>query len=136
MGTFGELVVSGETFYTVERPWHNNRPFVSCVPLGEYDLIWQPTTTQVPEEFGDLTWYLRGETVSEKIVSQKPRTRCCFHVANKFEDVNGCIGLGNGLGAFSARMWAVKNSIVALNDLLSLVGGRDHSLTIAGSEMG
>lgn len=35
--TLGRLDVEGETFATLELPWRNNRPNVSCIPNGFYN---------------------------------------------------------------------------------------------------
>ena len=128
MGTFGEIYLNNRRLYTIERPWLDNKPRVSCVPSGEYDLLWKPTTTPVPNQYDGHTWYLEGETVSSGW-SGKPRTRCALHVANIMQNVNGCIGIGRTLGSFK-RQWAINGSRVAMVDLLSAIGGEDHCLTI------
>lgn len=127
-GTFGELRVSGysNTFYTVEKPWQDNEPFMSCVPEGEYDLRWLPTTTQVPPSWGGHSWYLSGATVG---VHTGHRTRCCLHIANVADNVEGCVGVGQRLGVVSGQ-WAVLSSADALTQLLGLVGPEDARLVI------
>jgi len=39
-GTFGMLTSSEYHSYTIELPWRDNAPNVSCIPTGEYDVIW------------------------------------------------------------------------------------------------
>ena len=134
MGTFGKLIVQSEVFYTVERPWVDNKPFESCIPLGDYRLLWRPTTTAVPEEFDGHTWYLEGEHVG-LYDGDKARSRCCLHIANTSDNVNGCIGPGLGLGALSQN-WAVLSSRPALLKLLQLVGPQDAELSINNTLMG
>ena len=40
-GTLGVIELAGETFYSIERPWLNNAPNVSCIPVGNYDMGWR-----------------------------------------------------------------------------------------------
>lgn len=129
MGTFGILTVNAYSWFTVERPWKGNRPSVSCVPHGNYQMVWLPTTTPVPAEFDGHTWYLDGETVSPYHESNKPRSRCAFHIANTQQDVTGCIGVGRFLGRIGPA-WAVTSSLVALQELLGAIGPGPHSLQI------
>ena len=127
-GTFGEIWLGNRKFYTVERPWLDNQPYKSCVPLGDYKLLWKATSTSVPNEYDGHTWYLDGETVASGW-SGKPRTRCCLHIANTQMDVNGCIGVGKQLGTRNAQ-WAIKSSRIALVELLEQIKGEDHELVI------
>ena len=60
MGTFGELIVGDFKFYTVERQWLENKPFVSCIPSGDYDL--KPFTRKNGDEVfalvnDEITYY-------------------------------------------------------------------------------
>lgn len=134
-GTFGVIHVDGIPFYTVERPWRNNERMISCVPLGEYELLWRPTTTSVPSGFGGHTWYLQGGTVSFDEEPGKLRYRCAIHRANIMDDVMGCIGIGKGLG-YQSRRWSIINSGKALGDLLNKIGSQDHQLNIINTLMG
>ena len=40
MGTFGALFAEGFTCYTGELPWRDNKPEISCIPVGLYKVIW------------------------------------------------------------------------------------------------
>lgn len=133
-GTFGELTVEGETFYTVERPWKDNEKGVSCVPLGHYSMVWMPTTTPVPSMFRGHTWYLNGGTVTCHHEGAH-RTRIAMHIGNVCTDVQGCIAIGKGLGYLSGK-WAVTASRDALKDIYRLVGGKNLTLDIVKGEMG
>lgn len=81
-GTLGVIDVQGERFYTVERPWLDNAPNVSCIPEGNYEVAWRDSPRF-------------GETYHIKDVQD--RTYILIHVANFPKDVQGCIGLGTGL---------------------------------------
>lgn len=135
MGSFGRLVAGNRMFYTVERQWLGNKPFKSCVPLGEYDLVWLPTTTPVPDEYEGHTWYLSGETVSADYSSEKPRTRIAFHIANLGNEVEGCIGTGRHLTTLSGS-WAVGRSRAAMVDLLAVLPREGGKMKIVPGKLG
>lgn len=82
VGTLGIIRFDGEVFYSIERPWEDNKPNVSCIPQGNYEVGWRESP-----RFGE-TWHVKD-------VPQ--RTHILIHVANFAEDVQGCIGLGTDL---------------------------------------
>jgi len=81
-GTLGVIDLNGERFYTIERPWLDNAPNVSCIPEGTYDTGWRDSP-----RFGE-TWHIKDVA---------DRTYILIHAANFSKDVQGCIGLGTGL---------------------------------------
>ena len=81
--TIGRLTYNDEHFYTIERPWLDNKQNVSCIPAGYYKL----GRVDSPR-FGPDTWEIKGVP---------GRTHILIHVANTSHDVIGCIGLGMGL---------------------------------------
>ena len=95
--TLGRLVVDGEVFYTVEKPWKDNKPFVSCIPAGRYTI-----TKGDSPRFGPNTW---------QVMDVPQRTHILFHVGNTADDVVGCIAVGtnvyghlDGVGKSKAAM--------------------------------
>jgi len=101
-GTLGVIEVAGERFYTIERPWLDNKPNVSCIPEGKYRMGWRESP-----KFGE-TWHVKD--VAE-------RTWILIHAANYPKDVQGCIGLGTGL--MGDRI-AVSNSRKAVDQFEKL----------------
>ena len=92
-GTFSSVSVATpeETlmFSGVEKPWRDNKPFVSCIPSGQYvGVPWES------EKFGNV-YAIVGGTVSLN-KGKAPRYACLFHVGNYERDVSGCIALGRG----------------------------------------
>lgn len=77
--------------YTLERPWLDNQPFISCVPTGAYDLVFH-STPKYPS-----TWALVGETVSHLPHHAKQRSTVLFHAGNFVHHSTGCILLGAGV---------------------------------------
>ena len=133
-GTFGELHADSFAFYTVEKPWRDNKPNISCVPCGKYRLVWMKTTTKVPAQFDGHTWYLVGDTVGIDD-PDKARSRCAIHIGNIEENVEGCIAPGLRRG-WMDNGWAVAASTDAMVKLLQVLGPQDHELTIVSTPMG
>lgn len=97
-GTVGQINAPGLECWTIERPWLDNKPGVSCVPAGVYDLVWHsPTGVSLPDGWKG-TWAMVNESLG---VSHFPkpgiaRNVCLFgHIANYPEDVQGCVGFGS-----------------------------------------
>jgi len=135
LGTFGRLNVMGRELVTVERPWAHNQQFASCVPLGEYKLLWRPTTTPVPSICDGNTWYLYNDTVGFLHEDTKPRYNCSIHIGNIMDDVSGCIAVGMDFG-YPRSQWGVVSSRSAMEVLYSAIGPHDTELTIIGNLMG
>jgi hypothetical protein len=117
-GTLGVMQVPSNTvhkFFTIERPWLDNKPFESCIPLGEYKLKWQ--------ESPKFDWCYEVESV-------EGRTHILIHVANYPTDVVGCIGLGKFL--MEDRI-AVGRSRAAMAEFHDLTGGRPWQLKIVNA---
>ena len=82
-GTLGLIDFEGERFYTIERPWLDNAPNVSCIPEGAYDTGWRDSP-----RFGE-TWHIK---------EVQDRTYILIHAANFPER-------GSGLHWFGARSY-------------------------------
>jgi len=135
LGTFGKLDAMGRELVTVERPWHENRRYLSCVPLGRYQLLWRPTTTPVPAVCEGHTWYLYNEQCGFIDEPEKHRFNCCLHIGNVSSDVSGCVAVGMDFG-FPHDQWGVIHSRRAMEVMYAAVGPRDAELVIIGSLMG
>lgn len=116
MGVFGELTVEGTQFscYTVERPWIDNLPNVSCIPPGEYNLVWGR--------------YNRGGYDVYEVQGVPGRSLIKVHRGNTMHDLRGCIAPGDALGCING-VWAVLRSRPALEAFHRATGG--HSGVIA-----
>ena len=75
--------VGSNTFYTLERPWLDNKPYESCIPTGEYDCHMDESP-----KFG-LRYHVLGT---------EPRTHILIHPGNYVNDTAGCILLGMNEG--------------------------------------
>jgi len=118
-GTFGVMKAGHLTLHTVERPWLNNEPFESCIPPGEYKLI--PYT----RNNGDEVYALVGGTVSLAKEDGFRRYAILIHIGNWMTDVVGCVAPG-----LSRSGVMVQNSKMAMDRLMNVLGGQDHTITI------
>jgi len=101
--------------YTIERPWKNNRPNVSCIPEGKYTC--QPFSGT---RFQDVV----------QVMNVPDRSYILIHAANFPQDVEGCIGVGSSFVS-DALEPAVYNSKRTLADFFDVVG-YEFYLTIKG----
>jgi hypothetical protein len=106
-------------FFTVERPWLNNKPFKSCVPEGYYETEWY-NSPKHKRRVLQLKDVLGG------------REYCQFHIACFPGDVKGCIGLGTWLGkdADNKTNMGVFNSEKSLDGLDELFMDKEIILQI------
>ena len=129
-GVFGELVIGDHMFYTVERPWLDNKPFKSCIPNGEYDL--KPFTRQN----GDKVYALVNEDITYHEEPGCTRYSVLMHKANTMDDLAGCIAPGTGLG-FIKNKWAVLNSSFSMGEIMRLLPeDEDHHISIRWQKNG
>lgn len=93
-GTFGVLtfplladIHPKVMFFTMEDDWLDNKPSVSCIPVGTYRL--------------HRTVFHKHGYETFEVTNVLGRDRILIHPANTEEDVEGCIGLGMRPG----RIW-------------------------------
>ena len=113
IGTFGEISVGNATWLTIERPWRNNRAFLSCIPIGEYELRLTMFRRNTPDVSDDYPAY--------QVMDVPDRTYIKMHIANTMKDVEGCIGLGMNLG-YVGGLWAVTKSRIAYGQFMLSMG--------------
>jgi hypothetical protein len=118
-GTFGKIYIGDQSWFTVERPWVNNAPFISCIPEGEYKLQWYTSP-----KFG-TTLAVIGGTVSLFPDSKSKRSAILVHPANTMDDLQGCIGLGTSRGVVRNK-WAVVNSGSAVTQFQNALKGLNN----------
>ena len=114
-GTTGELIVGELRFYTIEPPWRDNQPNISCIPQGTYTLM-----PHLSPRFGRCL-----------LVDNVPgRSDILFHAGNVGGDTNkglhthtlGCLlpGLSRGSLPFNdISQNAVLSSRQAMQQLLA-----------------
>jgi hypothetical protein len=92
---------------TLERPWENNEPNISCVPTGIYEM--ELDMRHPGKKTQRLVWELRGV---------KGRTQIQIHPGNKISHSLGCILPASTLTTqgeilFGASSTAAFNSFMA-----------------------
>ncbi len=110
----GEMDVHGVTFWTIERGWHNNAARVSCVPVGTFLL--------------KRAMWFRGEledVETFELMGAMGRSLIKIHWANTSDELEGCIGIGNGVGWIRGRL-AVLNSQDAHRHFMRVMQGVDE----------
>lgn len=120
--------------YGIERPWDNNKPFKSCVPDGEYDLIpfvspkFGPTFIMVNESLGVYAH-------KDDRKADTDRYLCLFpHVGNYVHEVQGCVALGEGFTVTntSAMVTDSRDAMEFFREIAEFTEG--HKLLIASPE--
>lgn len=123
-GTMGRLTLpSGIELYTLEPPWNNNQPNISCIPEGEYR-VKRDTT-------GRHKFYRVQDVPSRSAIE--------FHAANYYinpktgkQELWGCIAPGFGININHNA--GITRSQDACKRLLDEMGGDDWLLNITHFE--
>lgn len=88
-GVFGEMraILDGDEqgpatleLQTVEDDWRENKPKISCIPAGLYQI--------------QRTIYRKHGYETFEVMGVPGRSRILIHPANTEEDLEGCIGVG------------------------------------------
>ncbi len=87
-GTFGHLYCGDIHFHTGELPWRDNARDISCIPVGTYQVKYEPTGKHKGYVIKDVT----GRTNIEIHVGNF----CGDTLRDYRSDVEGCVILGCG----------------------------------------
>lgn len=116
-GTFGVVSIEQTDFacHSIELPWVNNLPNVSCIPPGKYRVEWG-ITGKHPE----------GIYVIQNVPG---RTFIEFHSGDDITQIEGCILLG-----YELKMWIgldeLNRSWEAVHDFEAKLGYMGFDLEI------
>lgn len=115
-GVWGKLALpDGSYLYTVERPWLNNAPFVSCIPDGTYTLA--------------PGFFHRGGYPAMELQGVPGRTLIKMHRANQPHELKGCIAPVVSL-LRDRWPWFGVSSTLALNRVMAQLGQSSWLLRI------
>lgn len=114
-GTFGVLTVKGQELFSGELPWRDNKKFLSCIPVGEYE--------------ASFTWSPKFQKHTYELLSVPGRSAIRIHSANFVGDkskgfkaqVDGCIALGMDTW-YHDNQWALLRSAEAVRTFENLLG--------------
>ena len=105
--TLGRL---GE-FYTLENPWRDNEPYVSCIPAGSYEM--------------KRSFYNRGGYDCFEAENVPGRTQILIHIGNSERDTSGCILIGERVGVIGTSI-SVLQSGAAFTKFMKKMEGIDE----------
>lgn len=91
LGIFTVIKPDGSLFtaHSLERPWRDNLPEVSCIPVGEYKCVYTRSNR--------LSKLTGREYYTYEVLDVPDRSGIRIHSANYFNQLLGCIALGNDL---------------------------------------
>lgn len=131
-GTFGMMVLDdGSDMHTLELPWRDNAPQISCIPAGTYlcELVWSP----------------RFKTQLYGLRNVPQRSDILIHWANWAGDrakgwkseLQGCIAPGVAVGVLNNHAGHPQRAVIqsrrALHDLMAWAAGQPFELEIRRS---
>jgi len=100
----GEIIFSCKT---LEPPWKYNRPNVSCIPTGTYNVT--------RKDSGKFKDYFH-------IMDVPNRTYILIHPGNYYTQIKGCVLVGGGFSDINSDGYLdVTNSRNTMNKLLELM---------------
>jgi len=122
-GTFGRLSAPGFSCFTGELPWQDNRSNVSCIPPGDYGVVWALSP--------------RLKRYTYRLLDVPVRAGILEHSANLMGNpeagyiaqLNGCIAFGEALGTIK-RQAALLRSKPAVRLFESCMNREPHILEI------
>lgn len=122
-GTEGILTVPelGFACFTLELPWRENRPNLSCIPAGTYPLSWRVTRRR-------STFRIRNVPHRTYILIHSGNYAGDIHKGFKTH-VEGCVLLGRRMGWLAGQR-AVLVSRATVREFNTLMAGRDARITI------
>lgn len=110
-GTFGVLEFDDKELYTLEPPWNDNLPNVSCIPTGTYPIFLTTYRHNTPDPRDDYATY--------ELRHVPGRQNIKFHRGNTIRDTHGCPLVGMSLG----DGWSVLNSTGAMDCFMHYMDG-------------
>lgn len=82
LGCYGSLAIGNFDCYTLELPWYDNTPNISCIPIGRYTASIDKNVTI-------------GKQYVIRLQDVPNRTGILIHVGNYTDEIAGCILVGN-----------------------------------------
>lgn len=124
--TVGKLYANGAfVCNTIEKPWNDNQPMISCIPAGKYEL-----NACVSPRFGK-TYCLENPLLDVSLSGNTKRTHILIHKANAESQLYGCIAPVSSFGTITGfNEWCGLNSGKAYDKLMAILDREDHTLTI------
>lgn len=130
--TVGTLTCGDLTLHTIEPAWRDNKPDVSCVPAGTYQLL-----PYLSPRHG-RTWRLHAPALNVWGLDSAPptpmRTEVEIHTGNVASESEACLLVGMAASTMmdksGAIVPAVLDSVIALGKLRELTDGASEEETL------
>jgi len=103
----GVLLLNEKPYFTtLELPWHDNQKNISCIPPGNYKVLW------------GYSEHLGGEQLELQNVPN--RLGIFIHTGNVPDDILGCILIGLSYGEITnvPAVLQSQKAMIALRELL------------------
>ena len=91
---------------TIELPWINNEPFISCIPKGRY----------LCKKYSSAKYHDVWE-----VVNVPNKSKILIHIANIVDDVKGCIGPGK---IFAKNIKNGKDGVASSGPTMTMLRGK------------
>lgn len=129
-GTFGILTVGDWECQTCERPWVDNLPHLSCIPIGVYPL--KKATHYSGDGVGG-----RPDYPCYEIASVPDRSLIHIHIANHAGQLAGCVAVGGAVQWFPKwHTLGVPNSAATFAQFMAQMHGEEGVITIRNTQQG
>ena len=100
---------------TLELPWRDNKPGISCIPEGSYNLKQD---------------HLSVTTPTYRVTHVPGRSGIRFDIANRLTELQGCIAVGTDLITLWNTPWMMWSRAAHHALMSALAGGGPHTLTV------
>jgi hypothetical protein len=110
---------------TIELPYLNNRPQISCIPKGVYNVVYRESA-KYPRHY-----YIQDVPNRDLILVHQANFVGSNNPKTHKPDLLGCIGVGNGYGDINGDgIVELLRSTPTLNKLIDVMGKESFKLTI------
>ncbi len=104
-GTRGVMYYQNKRIaHTLENPWLNNQPRISCIPTGKYKVK--------NDNNGRFRWWSIRDIPNRGLIE--------IHEGNKVTDTLGCVLVGNAISEYNNTLY-IRNSLVTLRHLKKIL---------------
>lgn len=132
-GTFGRCTIDGKyQGITVEQPYNDNKPFVSCIPDGDYKLL-KYESPKYGDIFVAVNPALDVYAFEDDAPGAEDRDACLFfHPGSYPHNFQGCCGIGNKLSMDGNGRLYVQGTRVTSEKVVAMLlkAGDEHTLSI------
>ncbi len=115
-GVCGVLSFNGFKCNTLERPWLNNKPMVSCIPVGIYKCVY--------------TYSKKFPQGSFQLLDVPNRGGIRVHSGNYISHIQGCIMLGKKLATLADGRLMITSSKPTVQAFEALFNKKPFELKI------